>query len=278
MAAARCPAVPPPANTHTYTAPTKRHHAAEPPDRGVELLDAGDQLVAGIDVHPRVFVAQPAPSGAAPSHPSTPACQVNVQAGRAGAGAAAAGGAWRPPHPSHRRAHAAVDTPRLPARVRGVAGGVTEQAARAAPAAAGDGAACVWRRSQCGECRAQQSQARVQQQLGDASNVLGADSVLVGGAAHERAWCLAAPPRTPSALPRGAGQERWRCVCVWGGGGVSKGAQPKNGGGQVGGGKNKEQGGGGRHCGCSHAHTTPHKPNAGVQNLRKKYTQAPVNR
>ena len=86
----------------------------------------------------------------------------------------------------------------------------------------------------------------------------------------------------PAAHTKRITEGRWAgkvevCVCV-GGGGVSKGAQPKNGGGQVGGGKNKEQGGGGRHCGCSHAHTTPHKPNAGVQNLRKKYTQAPVNR
>ena len=39
---------------------TEGHHAAEAANVGVELLDALDQLVAGIDVHARVLVAQAA--------------------------------------------------------------------------------------------------------------------------------------------------------------------------------------------------------------------------
>ena len=49
-----------PACTHHYppASLTKGHHAAEAADVGVELLDALDQLVAGINVNPRILVAQ----------------------------------------------------------------------------------------------------------------------------------------------------------------------------------------------------------------------------
>lgn len=71
--------VTPPHPPHTHTSAgiptctrTKGHHAAEAADVGVELLNALDQLVARINVHTRVLVAQPATAGRRRRGPQLP--------------------------------------------------------------------------------------------------------------------------------------------------------------------------------------------------------------
>lgn len=97
---------------------TEGDHAAEAANVGVELLDALDQLVAGINVHPRILVRQSIgggssgtdrfrlPAAAARLRPLAAGCRRCCCRWAAGASAAAAGdGARAPPCDSKLAAH-----------------------------------------------------------------------------------------------------------------------------------------------------------------------------